>query len=67
MSKRPYNVESFVDDYGRLGDARRIGPSGNDGPIRCPHGDAVAVLEMDDFFAAFVPNGHATEVTEQEE
>lgn len=35
--------------------------------VRCPHGDAVAVLEMDDFFAAFVPYGHATEVTEQEE
>lgn len=37
------------------------------GVKRCPHGDAVAVLEMDDFFAAFVPYGHATEVTEQEE
>ncbi len=37
--------------------------------VRCPHGDAVAVLEMDDFFAAFVPKGfiRETEVTEQEE
>lgn len=67
MSKRPYIVQDLIDNYGRIGDARKIGPTNGGGVVRCPHGDAVAVLEMDDFFAAFVPNGHATEVTEQEE
>lgn len=68
MSRRPYIVQDLIDNYGRLGDARKIGPS-NDGVVRCPHGDAVAVLEMDDFFAAFVPKGfiRETELTEQEE
>ena len=62
--RRPYNVESFVDDYGRLGEARKIGPSGNDGPVRCPRAEVDATYNLDDFFVGFEPGSSAEEVTE---
>ena len=61
--RRPYNVESFVDDYGRLGEARRVGPS-NDGPVRCPRAELTATLSMEDFIVNYKPGATAEEITE---
>lgn len=67
MSKRPYIVQDLIDNYGRLGDARKIGPTNGGGVIRCPRGDADGGMEMDDYYAYFLPFCEAKDVTEQEE
>ena len=53
MLRRPYNVETLIDDYGRLGEARRIAPPSDGGDNgRCPRADVTAYFDVAAFLAA---------------
>lgn len=64
MSKRPYIVQDLIDNYGRLGDARKIGPTNDGGVIRCPRVAVTTTLDMEDYLAQYKPGAIAVEVTE---